>query len=194
MKWFGHEAIILHSRDIRKNEKEFSFLFELDKKIEFYKDVNCLMSSLEYQIISVGIRKQEHKDKYGLYANNPYDLALMFALERLLPMLEDGDQNEVQIVAESRGKNEDDQLRLSFLETIKNGTNFNSSDRFKKIDFKLWFASKMMNVIGTQLSDLVGYPIARHILHPSKENLSFEIIKNKIYQGKGFVNGLKIFP
>ena len=35
-------------------------------------------------IISVVIRKQAHKDKYGKAARNPYDLAFTFALERLL--------------------------------------------------------------------------------------------------------------
>ncbi|HHT9119912.1 MAG TPA: hypothetical protein ACFYD3_05140 [Candidatus Hypogeohydataceae bacterium YC41] len=51
-----------------------------------------------------------------------------------------------------------------------------------------------MNIIGTQLADLVVYPIARHVQNTDKPNPAYNIVEKKIYKGKGFINGLKIFP
>jgi len=152
------------------------------------------MSDAEYNLIVSVIRKQEHKDKYGLNAENPYDLAMMFAMERLLPLLEERKQDKVYLVAESRGKKEDDDLLLSFLRIANQGTNYIEAERFKKIDFKLKFVPKMMNVVGTQLADLAAYPIARNVLNPQKQNPAYEIVKKKIYKGRGSIFGFKIFP
>jgi len=194
MDYFGHESVIIHSRDIRKAQKDFGFLTDQQKRNEFYRKLNKIMSDAEYSLIVSVIRKQEHKDKYGLNAANPYDLAMMFALERLLPVLEDAKQNQVYLVAESRGKKEDDDLMLSFLRIVNQGTDYIEAERFKKINFKLKFVPKMMNVVGTQLADLAAYPIARHVLNPQKRNLSYEVVENKIYKGRGLIYGLKIFP
>jgi hypothetical protein len=49
-------------------------------------------------------------------------------------------------------------------------------------------------VVGTQLADLAAYPIARHVLNPQKQNFAYEVIKKKIYKGRGLISGLKIFP
>ena len=152
------------------------------------------MADSEYTLIASAIRKQLHKERYGVNADNPYDLALMFSLERLLPLLEEKRQNKIQLIAESRGKKEDDELMLSFLRVVNQGTGFNKAERFKKIDFRLKFVPKIMNVIGTQLADLAAYPIARYVLHPQKPNPAYEVLKKKFYKGRGWVQGLKIFP
>ena len=89
-----------------------------EKRQPFYERINKIMASPGYELISTVIRKQEHKDRYGMNATNPYDLALTFALERLLPLLEAEDQTEVMLIAEARGKREDNELRLSFLNIV----------------------------------------------------------------------------
>lgn len=194
MDYFGHEGIILHSRDIRKAQKDFGFLTNPQKRQEFLVKINSLMSTFEYSLIVSVIKKQDHKEKYGINAENPYDLAMMFCLERLLAFLEDVRQDQVYIIAESRGKKEDDDLKLSFFKIISQGTQYNTTDRFKKIDFKLQFVPKVMNIIGTQLADLAAYPVARHILHPDRPNQAYDVVSKKFYRGKGLVRGLKIFP
>jgi len=192
--YFGHEAIILHSRDIRKAQRDFGFLTNPEKRQEFIARLNSLMNDFKYSLIVSVIKKQDHKDKYGIYADNPYDLAMMFCLERLLPFLEEAGQNQVYLIAESRGKKEDNDLRLSFFKIISQGTQYNSTERFKQIDFKLQFVPKAMNIVGTQLADLAAYPIARHVLHPDRANPAYDIVATKFYKGKGWVRGLKIFP
>jgi hypothetical protein len=37
-----------------------------------------------------------------------------------------------------------------------------------------------MNILGTQIADLVAYPIARHVLDPQKANPAFDIVKPKL--------------
>lgn len=194
MDFFGHEAVILHSRDIRRAQGEFLFLRNESKRTEFIERLNGIMAENDYRVIASVIRKQHHKDRYGMSAENPYDLALLFCLERLLPMLEERKQTRVQIVAERRGKKEDDELMLSFLKITSYGTYYNSAERFKKVEFKIKFVPKLMNVVGIQLADLAAYPIARHVLDPSKPNPSYKIVEKKFYRGPGWVYGLKVFP
>ena len=193
MDYFGHEAVILHSRDIRKAQGDFGFLTDPFKRPPFYERINQIMS-MDFMLIASVIRKQAHKDRYGMWAENPYDLAFKFALERLLPLLEKMGQNEVDLVAEARGMREDNELRLSFLRVVNYGTEYNSAERFKKIQFNLHFKSKALNIIGTQMADLAAYPIARHVLDSRKPNPAYDVIKNRFYNGPGWVYGLKIFP
>ena len=196
MDYFGHEAVIFHSRDIRKAQGDFGFLTDPQKRPPFYERLNRFMSEADYKLIASVIRKQLHKDRYGMWAENPYDLALKFALERLLPLLEDAGQDRVDIVAEARGKREDNELRLSFLRIVNNGTEYIPAERFKRIQFQLHFKPKSMNIVGTQMADLAAYPIARYVyfLDPKKPNPAFEVIRRKFYQGRGSIMGLKIFP
>ena len=152
------------------------------------------MTNCDYTLIASAIRNQKHKDKYGTSARNPYDLAFTFALERLLPLLEGLGQTEVQLIAEARGKREDAELKLSFLDVVNNGTHYVPASRFKKVQFRLEFRPKAMNIIGTQMADLAGYPVARYVLNPKEPSEAFKIIRSKFYNGPGWIYGLKIFP
>lgn len=194
LDFWGHEGVILHSRDIRRQQGDFSFLVDPGKRSAFYARVNQIMGTMPYQVIMAIIHKERHQQAYGRWAENPYDLALMFALERLLPLLEGVGQSAVQVIAEARGTNEDNELRLSFLNIINNGTSFIRPDRFKKIQFNLTFLVKARNIIGTQMADLVAYPVARHVIDPTAANPAYAIVEPKFYAGPGRVCGLKVFP
>ena len=55
------------------------------------------------------------------------------------------------------------------------------------------------NIAGLQIADLVAYPIARKVLDPERQNLSFDVIRAKIRHKPGEVKrllgyGIKIFP
>ncbi|GAG48073.1 unnamed protein product, partial [marine sediment metagenome] len=166
LRWFGHEGVILHSRDIRKAQGDFGLLTNPDRRQAFMGGLSAIMSHSDYKLIAVAIRKQEHKERYGMRAENPYDLAMTFALERLLPLLAEARQNMVTIIAESRGKREDKELHASFLNVVNYGTYYVPRGRFKGVDFSLRFVEKSRNIVGTQLADLVAYPTARHVLDP----------------------------
>ena len=55
--WFD-KKIILHSRDIRKCEKGFEILFDLDVKKSFYADINSIMKDGNYTVVSCSILKE----------------------------------------------------------------------------------------------------------------------------------------
>ncbi len=57
-KFWDDKEVILHSRDIRKCEKEFQVLFDLDLKKEFYKDINAIITNSNYRIISSAIQRK----------------------------------------------------------------------------------------------------------------------------------------
>ena len=192
--YFGHECIIIHSRDIRKTQKDYGFLTDALKRREFYNRINEIMSAPGYDIIAAVIKKHEHKAKYGSSAVNPYVLALTFAMELLLNLLEREGQTEVHLIAEARGKREDNELLLSFLHILNYGTEDISAQRFKRINFHLSFKPKVMNVVGTQLADLAAYPIARHIIDPAKSTHAYDIVKKRYYVGSTGMHGLKVFP
>lgn len=168
-KWFGHEGIVLHSRDIRKSQADFGLLTNPAMRLAFMADLSEVMSACDYKLLAVAIRKDEHARRYR-YPADPYDLALTFALERLVSVLEAAHQTDVSIVAEKRGKNEDRQLHLAFQRVVTLGTAYVSAERFQKITFHLRFLPKSMNIVGTQMADLAAYPIARHVLDWTKSN------------------------
>jgi hypothetical protein len=194
MKYFGHEGVILHSRDIRKAQGDFGILTNPQTRQEFMGDLSRTMGDLNYRWIACAIKKERHKQRYGSAAEDPYDLALAFALERLLPLLEGENQTQVSLFAEARGKREDKELEASFLKVVNYGTRYIVSDRFRRIQFSLRFIPKGRNVVGNQLADLVAYPIARHVLDPTKSNLAYDVISKKEYRGHGLIRGLKVFP
>jgi len=191
VKHFGHDGVILHSRDIRKALGDFSFLQVPGKREAFYADLNDLMTEAAFQLIAIAIRKQSHKDRYGKACRNPYELALEFGMERLKAFLDEHGQQQITLLAEARGKNEDDALRLAFLQLLQHGSYYHS---FKSIDFELKFVSKKANVLGHQIADLCAYPIARRVIDPKKSHQAFDIVRTKFIDRPGWRHGFKMFP
>lgn len=191
VKHLGHDGVILHSRDIRKAVGDFAFLQIPTRRETFYAELNDLMTQAVFQLIAIAIRKQSHKERYGKACRNPYELALEFGMERLKSYLDEVGQKQVTLLAEARGKNEDDALRLAFLQLLKHGSYYHD---FKSIDFDLKFVSKRANVLGHQIADLCAYPIARHVIDPKKSHRAFEIVRTKFIDRPGWRHGFKIFP
>lgn len=145
------------------------------------------MTTCDYRLIAVAIRKDKHAARYH-YPADPYDLALLFALERLVSVLEGERQTEVTVIAEMRGKREDRQFHVAFQRIVTAGSGYVDGSRFRRISFTLRFLPKSMNIIGTQMADLAAYPIARYALDRTKPNPAFDIVRRK------FCRQLKIFP
>jgi len=194
MDFFGSKDVILRSRKIRKAEEDFGFLTDKTIREKFTERLNQIMAEMPYSLIVTVIRKQQHLSKYGIRARNPYDLALLFSMERLLNFMETHHQEKIHIQAEKRGKKEDEDLERAFLRVTSMGTYYNSATRFRSKQFILSFVAKSENIIGTQIADLVAYPTARTAMTPRKPHPSYGIIESKFYRGTGRVRGLKIFP
>lgn len=193
LKYWVHEGVNLHSRDIRKAKGPFGFLQVPEVRKAFMDELSELMKNLPYTLFVSAVRKDRHKDRYGSNAVNPYDLALEFTLERLIHFVESKKLSELPFVAEARGKNEDETLERCFYRMMNAGTDFIKGERFKKLNCPLVFRRKFDNIAGIQLADLCAHPCARHILLPEQANRAFDVVNEKIYRNGG-ISGWKIFP
>lgn len=191
-KYFGHDMVILHEHEIRKAKPPFGFLTHTPTRTEFFKDLEALMADAPFKVIASVIKKDDLKSQY-VNADNPYELALAFNLERLAMHLKSGRTGRnVHVVVERRGKKEDDELELAF-RRVCDGDNM----LHENLPFDLIFADKLVNSSGLQFADLIARPIGRHVLKPAQRNRSYDVIEKKFRRsGRGKVEGwgLKVFP
>lgn len=189
---FGHDLIVLHESDIRRDRGDFKILKSKERKEIFINKITNIIEEEEFTVISAVIDKSKLKQKYT-NASNPYHIALGFCIERLYLFLkEKGDINKLtHIVFEKRGQNEDDELELEFRRICDGNNYFN-----KTLPFVFVKAHKQSNSSGLQFADLLARPIGLSILKPNQDNRAFKIIKQKIRCCNGATNGygLKVFP
>ncbi|MEE9337821.1 MAG: DUF3800 domain-containing protein [Methylococcaceae bacterium] len=189
---FGHDLIVLHESDIRRDRGDFKILKSRERKEIFINKITNIIEEEEFIVIASVIDKSKLKQKYTS-ASNPYHIALEFCIERLYLFLkEKGDINKsTHIVFEKRGQNEDDELELEFRRICDRNNLFN-----KTLPFIFVKAHKQSNSSGLQFADLLARPIGLSILKPTQDNRAFEIIKQKLRCCNGITNryGLKVFP
>lgn len=195
---FGHDHVILHEHEIRKEKGEFTFFRDRKHKSQFINELTSIIDESNFILISCVIDKTALRNKNGT-VSNPYHLALGFCLETLYEFLQEKkqDQKTTHVVVECRGDKEDKELELEF-RRICDGENQLSAT----LPFNIVFANKMANSSGLQLADLVARPIGLSVIRPTQPNRAYEILKRKFYceggrekVGKDFENwGLKVFP
>lgn len=190
---FGHDIVVLHERDIRKQKPPFVFLNNREKRDAFMDGLNRLIDETDFTIVATVIDKQRHAGTY-VHPDNPYELALQFCMERAYSFLREQEQHKhiTHVVVERRGRREDDELELAF-RRIRDGANYQG----EMLGFEIVFADKKINSAGLQLTDLTARPIGRHVMEPAQTNRAWDIIKRKLYRNQaGKVDGwgLKIFP
>ncbi|MFL6621283.1 MAG: DUF3800 domain-containing protein [Sulfurifustis sp.] len=192
-KHFGHDNIILHERDIRKDVGDFAFLKSKESKEAFIHELTQIVAEAPFTLICSVIRKDALKQKY-VDPDNPYHVALGFGLERVHYCLQAcgvGDK-KTHVMVERRGKKEDAELELEF-RRVCDGGNYNG----EKLPLEIVFADKKANIPGSQLADLVARPVGMSILRPAQPNRAFEVLERKFYTNR-YGNrqgwGLKCFP
>ncbi|WP_085784985.1 DUF3800 domain-containing protein [Candidatus Nucleicultrix amoebiphila] len=187
---FGHDAFVLHERDIRKQTGHFSFLHNEALKHEYYSQINDLISKTSMDIIAAVIDKKKLQKQYA-HPDNPYHMALGFCLERLSCFLKQKNQESklTHILVEARGKKEDKDLELEYWRIVKGQNQANKLNyTVDNGPFQIHFVSKIANMAGMQIADLVSRPIGRSVINPNQSNQAWDILKNKLFEG------LKVFP
>lgn len=193
LHYWDHEGVNLHSRDIRKADGPFRILQNADLRDRFMGELSDLMASLPYDLFVVGIHKERLR-RQSVNADNPYELALACVLERLVCCMERRKQTVLPLIAEARGKNEDNELKGVFYDLTTHGTDHVSQERFQACGFPLQFHNKRKNIVGIQLADLCAHPSARHILRPDGVNRAYDVVSEHIYSGDGNTLGWMVFP
>jgi len=195
--YFGHDHVVLHEHEIRKEKGVFRFQNRQLKK-EFLDRLTEIIEFSNFILISCVIEKSRLRDKQE-QQSNPYHLALGFCLETLHEFLHEKNQDEAltHVVVECRGKKEDNDLELEFRRICDGANRLN-----RRLPFEIVFADKKTNSSGLQLADLVARPVGLSVLRPGQENRAFDVLKRKFFcsggrdnVGIGFENwGLKIYP
>ncbi|MBV9931363.1 MAG: DUF3800 domain-containing protein [Alphaproteobacteria bacterium] len=189
-RWFGHDAVILHEREIRKQQSPFDFLKGSPAvRARFFDELTDLMSTLKmFGYVSV-IDKAKHRAKYAT-PWNPYEIAMHFCMERLCDrmLVERQRDRLVHVLFESRGVTEDRDLELEFRRVASNQSQWGwRRVDFSKLTLEPVFVSKAANLAGHQITDLVARPLALMVLRPDQPNRAVEAVRSKIYD-------LKVFP
>jgi hypothetical protein len=189
---FGHDQVILHETDIRKNRGPFTLLRDPNRRDAFLNDLNELMRGAEFTLIASAIRKHEHRARYA-EPPHPYHTAMGFGLERVYLELRGRGCREgtTNLLFERRGGKEDAELEAEFERICaRNATG-------AALPFSAVMCDKRCNSAGLQLADLVARPIGRRILAPTQPNRAYDILRTKFRRdphGDARGWGLKVFP
>ena len=187
----GHDQIILHERDIRRQSGRFAFLqVSAELRDRFMTRINDIVSGAEFDLIYAIIDKTRLVSRYH-QPFDPYDLALTFCMERTAKRLRDGGFGEknthVNVVFEARGKNEDQHLELEFRRIADGQVRLGRPDgSVAQFEWEPLFIDKRANSTGLQVADLAARPLGLSHIRPEQANRSLDILREKIWGGKTF--------
>lgn len=197
-KHFGHDQIVLHENEIRKEKGDFRIFPTREHKRRFMDDLTSIIEESNFILISCTIDKRLLREQQER-SSNPYHIALRFCLETLYEFLkEKGEETKrTHVVVEQRGKKEDDELELEF-RRICDGQNTQE----EALPFDIRFSDKKAMSSGLQLADLVARPIGLSVLRKDQPNRAFDALKPKFFcaggrqaVGEGYEGwGHKIYP
>ena len=196
--YFGHDSVVLHENEIRKQKGDFVFLSHRPTRDEFMARLTSIMEASNFILIACVVDKLR-VPRSGNADTNPYHIALGICLEALREFLAEKGQDQLKthVLVECRGKKEDAELELEF-RRICDGDNPGNLE----LPFDVVFADKKTNLTGLQLADLVARPVGLNYIRPSQPNQAFELLTKKFFcdggragVGRGYENvGLKIYP
>ena len=177
---FGHDLVVLHEHEIRKEKGDFRFP-DRQHKQAFLDELTGIIEASNFILLACVIDKIRLRERAGV-TENPYHLALGACLESLYEFLQEKNQNGAltHIVVECRGKKEDNELELEFRRICAGANRLGIS-----LPFEIVFADKKTNAAGLQLADLVARPVGMSVLKPGQENRAFEVLKRKFFCSGG---------
>ena len=193
-RWFGHDTVVLHEREIRQKLPPFEFLNEPSIRGRFMDELSTLIEHAQMHITASVIDKRRLKNDY-LFQDNPYHLALRFCLEAAYRILKAARQTDrmTHCIFEARGAKEDKDLELEF-RRITAGAN-SLQQPLNCFDMRL--VDKRVNSSGLQIADLTARPIGLRVLRPGQLNRAFDILEPKLRLGRrkpGSALALNVFP
>ncbi|MCC8363151.1 DUF3800 domain-containing protein [Lysobacter sp. A6] len=171
---FGHDAVVLHEHDIRKEKGAFRFDDRLHKQA-FLAELTDIIDSGNFTLISGVIDKRRLAGRQR-EKNNPYTLALRTCLESLHEFIDErsSETRVTHVVVECRGAKEDRSLGEAF-RGICNGANRWGAS----LPFELVFADKKINSPGLQIADLVARPLGIAVFRPGQPNRALGVLADK---------------
>ena len=176
---FGNTEIVLHTADFTRQKNGFERMKERSFCEKFYEKLNLLIADLDITIIACAIKKQQHMDKYGLDAVDPYHLSLNILAERFCFDMGAKISKKGKIIAEARDTTLNSQLELAWLNVKISGTHYlQAADINNRIE-NLVLKTKHDKIAGLEIADAIVTPIARRILGRTSR-VDLNIIKSKM--------------
>ena len=173
------EPIILHREDIYNRRRCFGVLFDDETNIKWERGFNEFIKEASLTLFLVVIDKKHHKETYGEAAIHPYHLAMTFLLERYKGFL-NRTNSKGDVMAESRGKKEDQELANVYHYIWNNGTYYNNAKGFQNVltSKNLKIKRKTANIAGLQIADLLAHPTKMHLLE-SRDKINWRMCFGK---------------
>ena len=201
-RFWGDSAIpvVFHTRDIRKKQGYFNFPSE-KRYDEFISSLSKTIDRIKCEIISITFDLFSYVKQY--YRYDPYEVAFDIILGTAMFNIKEDE--EVALVFETRGKNEDKILSDHIFKAINQyGTlkilPSELKKHFKDVFFNPKLSSDKTRVFhGIDIADLCSYPIYRFMRFGTKGK-DFEIVVKKLAGYKKFkekdmrIPGLRKFP
>ena len=197
LQFFGRDDIILHTKDMHRLRNGFESLANRNFRLEVYKELNAMIDGWDFKIVACAIKLNEHVAQYGSNALDPYMYSLDVLVERFCKEL-DNAPDQGFICAEMRNPRLDQELRIAWEKSRREGTAFASAAEIDEKIVHLTLKDKKPNIAGMQLADLVASPVGRGVLKlPTKDDeVSRRVVKRKFRRGwsghRGY--GLVVLP
>lgn len=171
----------LHLFDMRKSQKGFEILSDVEIRKEFYKELNKLINKLDIQLFGTLIDIKEYERLYKSH-NNVYYILLKILLENYTHFLENkGGTGTIYI--ESRTPSENRDLLCEYYKIYINGTLYIDSKTIQNRIMGMNFVPKTENNIGVQFADFIpGTCVRSFNRKPDYFNL-YKNLQQKIYNG-----------
>lgn len=176
-KYFGHDSIVLHEHEIRKQKNDFRILVDQITREKFMVDLsNCLESS-PFHIFATVIHKNETANDF--FPENPYAVSLKISLQHAYLFLKRRreENKRTHFIFEKRGHKEDKELELEFRRIVAGANDL----QMQFPSFLIHFSDKRTNSTGMQIADLTARPLGLKICRPAQENRAYQIIRPKIF-------------
>ena len=157
----GDASIILHQHEAKNRRGKFSPLREDDLRAEFEKRLTELVRNIPATAITISIDKVAMAEKQSRWPVNLHQYALICLLEWFVPWL---DRNGFygDLIGESQGPRQDEQLRRTFTHFYESGGSIGKEVvQSRLISGQLRLEPKSMNTAALQIADLLALPAHR---------------------------------
>ena len=152
------DPIILHRKELVNQRPPFQALRDAPTRGAFDRDLLQLVDELVFVAITVVIDKLDHSRRY-VWKAHPYHFCLTALMERYCMFLS-GQSATGDVMAESRGKRDDMDLKRVYQAIFEEGTDYMPAKRIapRLTSRELKVKPKIANIAGLQLADVLAHP------------------------------------
>ena len=181
--------VVLHRSDIINRKGPFGLLREAGVQERFDAGLLEVIGRAAFKMVCVVIDKQNHLSRYEAHAFHPYHYCLAAMLDRYSGWL-NYKHYVGDAMADSRGKEEDLQLKQAYRRVYEAGTLMFGHEHHQRAltshDIKI--QPKVANIAGLQLADVLAHPVKqtclveRHLIPDSGDvfgNRICEVVRQK---------------